>query len=115
MKTKNKEVYYCDHCGKHGLSKHFMVRHEKICHKNKDNNRPCFDCEFLEKKQTKILSEYCFGSDCERAVDLFFCKSKKTFLYTPQNEVKGNRFELSDDENNPMPKECSEFKKLTNF
>ena len=49
MKELIKKVYYCDHCKKHGLSKPKMEHHEKICFKNPENNRPCFDCMNLEK------------------------------------------------------------------
>lgn len=34
MKVKHKHVYYCDHCRKHGLSRHAMEQHERRCTMN---------------------------------------------------------------------------------
>ena len=34
MNVKTKAVYYCDHCRKHGLSRHSMERHEQGCTMN---------------------------------------------------------------------------------
>jgi len=39
MESKTKQVYYCDHCKKHGLVRSAMERHELICKKNPDNHR----------------------------------------------------------------------------
>lgn len=106
MKSKTKEVYYCEHCDKHGLSKLKMELHEKVCSKNPVNDRPCFHCRHLDKKEAEINGNYYNGSEWERKVDLLYCTKKKMFLYTPKNQIKGNQFDLGDDENNPMPKEC---------
>jgi len=105
MKTKTKQVYYCDHCNKHGLSSHMMKYHEKICTKNPKNFRPCFDCIFLTKKEIVIGGNYYNGDEWVRNVDLLFCDKKKIFLYTPKNEIKGNAFDI-EEENESMPKEC---------
>jgi hypothetical protein len=106
MKSKTKEVFYCEHCKKHGLSKSKMEYHEKACSKNPLNDRPCFHCKNLDKKETEIYGNYYNGSEWERKVDLLYCTEKKCFLYTPKNQIKGNHFDLGDDENIPMPKEC---------
>ena len=106
MKTKTKEVYYCEHCKKHGLSKHKMLHHEAICSSNPENNRPCFNCKYLCKKTIEVYIDHYDGSQTERQVDLFFCNKKDVFLYTPKNQIKGNYFDLGDHINEPMPKEC---------
>lgn len=31
MRTLQKTVYYCDYCRKHGLSRHAMEMHERVC------------------------------------------------------------------------------------
>ena len=108
MKTKIKEVYYCEYCGKHGLRKHSMVYHESICAKNPENKRPCFDCRHLDKEQIQICEDY-FGQENIRNVDLFYCNKKQCFLHTPQNKTKGNLYDLGDEVNHPMPKECGVF------
>lgn len=110
MKVKTKEVYYCEHCKKHGLNKSQMEYHETICFNNPKNQRPCFNCHHLEKQETIITGEYYNGSEWERKVNLFYCKAKKTFLYTPKNEIKGNQFDLGDDSNEKMPKSCEIWK-----
>lgn len=113
MKSKLKTVYYCDHCKKKGLVKSKMKRHEKLCNANPANKRPCFNCEYLTKRQTSIyIDQPDYGSDGERRVDLFYCTKHEQFKYTPKNQVKGNRFELGDHFNEPMPKECIEFKPI---
>jgi len=105
MKTKVKEVYYCEHCKKHGLNRLAMAHHELICSNNPDNNRPCFHCQHLTKKQTSIFEDY-QGQSHEIFVSLLHCNAKQMFLYTPQNEIKGNQFDLGDEINEPMPREC---------
>lgn len=106
MKTQKKEVYYCDYCKKHGLNKSKMEYHEETCFKNPENKRPCFNCHYLEKKETFISGMYSNGLEWERTVNLLHCNKKQHFLYTPKNQFKGNQFDLGDYENNPMPKEC---------
>lgn len=110
MKTITKEVYYCEHCTKHGLSKSKMEYHEKICYSNPENIRPCYNCQHLGKKKIQICEEY-YGQENFRNVDIFYCNKKQCFLYAPQNEIKGNVFDLSDEINNAMPKECENFKR----
>lgn len=34
MREARKIVYYCDHCTKHGMSRHAMVKHERYCTMN---------------------------------------------------------------------------------
>lgn len=109
MKVKTKNVYYCEHCNKHGLSEWQMKRHEILCSRNPINHRPCFNCQHLGKEQTEIYCDNYDGSQSERKLNLFYCHKKKMFLHTPQNEAKGNMFDLCDFENNPMPTECDDY------
>jgi len=32
--------------------------------------------------------------------------TKNEFAIEPKNQIKGNQFDLNEDENNPMPKQC---------
>lgn len=114
MKTKTKEVFYCEYCNKHGLSKSKMEYHEKVCWKNPLNYRPCFHCINLNKKETEIYGNYYNGSEWTRKVDLLYCIEKKCFLYTPKNQIKGNQFDLGDDSNIPMPERCDIYKTESN-
>ena len=110
MKEINKPVYYCDHCKKHGLSKHKMIYHELVCNYNPDNRRPCFNCQNLTKKEISISKDYGFGETFE-TYDLLFCNEKKIFLYTPKNEIKKNFKDLGDELNEPMPRFCNHITK----
>jgi len=109
MKSKVKEVYYCDYCKKHGLHKGKMAYHEKICRKNPENDRPCWSCYYLTSKEMGVCLKDYRGIEYEKTVELFYCQKMDCFLYTPQNQIKGNQFDLGEYVNNPMPKNC-EFK-----
>ena len=112
MKSKTKTVYYCDHCKKKGLVKSKMERHEELCHKNPANDRPCFKCEHLTKRQTSIyIDQPDYGSNGEKRVDLFYCNATKHFLYPPQSIVKKNSFEL-EEANYPMPNACDSYEQI---
>lgn len=107
MKTiENVTIYKCDFCGKELKQKHSMVNHEITCLKNPINIRPCYGCPLLIKKEAIIYYDNWDGSESEREVELLYCQAKKHFLYTPKNEAKKNWFELGNEINEPMPKEC---------
>lgn len=55
MKTVKKNVYYCEHCKKHGLSASSMSRHEASCTANP--NRRCRMCQITGEAQqpTEVL------------------------------------------------------------
>lgn len=114
MKIETKEIYRCGHCNKYGLSKGAMVRHEKICYKNPDNFRPCLSCQHLTKRDVIIESDnYTYAEtyqNRERKVSLFFCSKKDTFLWTPQNKIRGNEIE-SGESNMYMPEQCDIYDK----
>ena len=100
---KQIKAYKCDFCSKLYQREHAVNYHELICNKNPENKRPCFGCEFLDKKRT-YASKDC--PDGEVPVDVFYCESRKIFLHMPQSEIKGN---LLDVDSEIMPKECDSF------
>lgn len=57
MKKAIKTVYYCQHCKKHGLSKHAMIWHEQWCSSNPNNITPCFNCVHLGKDGESLKLE----------------------------------------------------------
>lgn len=48
MIEKTTKVFFCEHCGKHSLSKGAMVNHEKACRKNPANMPMCEKCRLHE-------------------------------------------------------------------
>jgi len=57
MKQKTKEVYYCDHCNKHGLRKDVIVKHENACYYNPENKHNCYGCIFLNTKDWVCMAQ----------------------------------------------------------
>lgn len=50
MREETRQVYYCDHCRKYGLSKANIKKHEQFCFGNPENVPRCFDgCAFLSQ------------------------------------------------------------------
>ncbi len=109
MKIETKEIYKCDFCNKLYQIKRFAEKHEKQCSRNPENNRPCFKCQFLEKKNSVIRNPDYFNDD-EIKVSVLSCSAKNIFLFPPKVEIKENQYDLLDGGNEPMPKECSDFK-----
>jgi hypothetical protein len=104
MKTKTKEVYYCDHCKKHGFVKHMMISHEKNCSYNPENKRPCFGCLYLDKEHAMVSCDVEYFGETTREKSLLYCNKKQVFLHPPQFEDCS--YEINGEENHPMPKEC---------
>lgn len=89
--------------------------HELACRKNPINFRPCVNCANLVKKKTLIYAgfdDYNSGEPVNLEREFFFCNKKDIFLYTPQNEIKGNFVHINNKgglfDNRPMPKECND-------
>ena len=89
-----------------------------MCNKNPENERACLSrCDFLIKKDAKVyigIDDYYTREPIYESKSLFYCKKKKTYLIHPKSEHKGNywsEFYEDDQENNPMPKECEDYKK----
>lgn len=111
MKTEDRKIYRCEYCNKYGLSKGGMTRHEKICFKNPTNFRQCFECPYLEKKETTIDYNYPsseYENQGDRKVSLFYCSKKDSYLWTPQNKIRGNEIE-SGESNMYMPTQCEDY------
>ena len=115
MKTEIKEVYKCEYCNKLYQRKHAAIQHENGCSKNPNNKRACIvdgiACDHLIKKRVWHYFDTPFGED-KQQVDLLYCGHKKIFMYPPKVEAKKNWFELGDELNEPMPKECDDYKLL---
>lgn len=110
MKQKTKEVYYCDHCKKHGLSKFHIARHEKYCINAPENRHACWGCSNLKKDAEEIDVEHASGLYCgTRKVCRFTCTKLNKLLYS----VHAERLELLSfpqfDEAERMPRECEHF------
>lgn len=108
MKQSTKTVYKCDFCKKNYLNKGAGERHQVACGKNPANERLCFGCIFLEKKATEVFYDTWQGEQ-GRTLELFYYEKVKSYLHTPQNELKKNAFDLGDDANDPMKTECEHF------
>jgi hypothetical protein len=68
-------------------------------------------CPYLEKKDTTIPCDYPtsqWDNERERKVSLFYCSKKDTYLWTPQNKIRGNEIE-SGEANMYMPSECEDY------
>lgn len=68
MITQTKEIYKCEHCRKLYQIKRFTELHEKMCNKNPENQRACFTCKFLEKKETALCYDSPIGGEITRTV-----------------------------------------------
>lgn len=111
MKIEVKEIYFCEYCNKLYQRKHACLYHEKLCFKNPDNVRPCFDCEYLIMKDCETTESYYDGYGERESIvkkSLFYCDEKKWYLYPPKVEIKNNFIELGDEQNLPMPRKCDE-------
>lgn len=114
MITETREIYKCEYCKKMYQIKRYAEQHEKACKRNPDNIRACHDCVHLYKKDyTLYFDNYSseHEQESERKVNLLHCNEIDSFLYPVSVELKGNAFELGDELNQPMKKECEHFKK----
>lgn len=106
---ENVTVYQCDFCKKKLFRKHSMYLHEKRCWNNPENNRACLNCTNLEKVPYQLYDYHPYnGAEFSTKVNIFKCSVKGIFMHTPMNEHKQNAFQLGEDENHPMPKECDQ-------
>ncbi|HDZ27068.1 hypothetical protein LCGC14_0500910 [marine sediment metagenome] len=98
MKTQTREIYRCGYCNKWYLIKKSAEKHEVICNKNPVNDRPCFNCPLLVKKEYQEEDEF------HHKLDLFFCEHFEHYLFPPSADHKKNWIDTG--ESVPMPKEC---------
>ena len=110
MKTETRKIYTCDYCPKHYKVASRCKYHERICTKNPENQRACYGCGHLTKRELTIEHGHMdpFGNWTEREVNLLFCQKLNVLIHTPQNVVRGNQIECSEYGSAEMPKECSE-------
>ena len=86
--------------------KRFCENHEIQCHKNPSNYVKCLDmCKHLIKKDYEFYYDTPYGENL-RILKLFYCQKKKIFLYPPRAGHKKNVFDLGDELNEPMKKDC---------
>ena len=102
MIIKEKTVYYCQHCKKHGLVEHAMRWHEQLCNKNPANKRACFGCDFLEMIEKLEFDDNGYH---KRKVKVLHCEKLDICLHTPQNSIKKNMFDFTE----AMPLDCEHF------
>lgn len=112
MKTKVKEVYYCEFCKKKGMVRALMEHHEKYCTANPVNKSACYGtsggCAFLEKVEH---SQHPYYGD---VIGYQFCQKHQKKLYS----AKALRLKL--DKQHPehfadqelMPTDCADFKEF---
>jgi hypothetical protein len=85
MKETLEKVYKCDFCKKKMRSKGSMVRHEKFCKENPNNNHICFEwCKHLKKErinETEYNSEMGFDEIVSSKVE-FACLAKNEKMYS---------------------------------
>lgn len=108
MKTLEKTIYRCDHCGKNYFIKSACERHEPKCPKNEINKRQCFGCGNLTKK---IIPYYfdTFQGESKRMVNVFFCEKIDSALHPPHSN---DPFEFGDVSNEEMKKECEQYENI---
>lgn len=82
-----------------------MEAHEDMCFKNPKNNRPCFSCSNLTKKEATIYFDT-FDGEGSRQVNIFYCSHYEKYMHTPQNEMKMNDIDLGYETNHPIPHNC---------
>lgn len=86
MQTKTKEVFYCEHCNKHGLSKSAMLRHEKFCSSNPLNQHACYTCKHLKHCEGEDIEIHYEGGGNiltrhEKGAQYFSCEKLNKTLY----------------------------------
>lgn len=107
MIVETKEVYKCEYCRKLYQVKSAAARHELMCAKNPVNDRVCFGCGYLSKKEISIDSDDDYGGP--DLLNLLWCSKINSFLYPPQVEIKNTYYDLGDESNEPMRTECEHY------
>jgi len=103
MIINNKLTYKCEHCRKLYQIQSACEKHEKACSKNPENDRACFGCVHLSKKEYKEFGE---EYTADRTYNFLYCDKLQHFLYPPIVEHKGSALDTDDTANEPMPKVC---------
>ena len=115
MKQKIITAYFCEHCNKLYRKKSYCIEHEKRCHKNPDNYRPCFDCQHCQLVKSSIVEENPAYGEVEKEVDAFWCNKKKHYLIPPISRHKNGsyQYDFENCENLDMPTDCGDLEKYS--
>jgi len=105
MKTKTITAYFCYHCNKLYQRPKAAAKHEELCKDNPNNYRACHNCKHSTKKRVGMHVDG-HGRSCRQEVDVIFCSKLEKGLVPPKWEHKKYWHDLSDYENEPMPREC---------
>ena len=114
MKTKNLDVYFCDHCKKHLFRKSSMTKHETFCKSNPENYKKCLDgCKYLQSIEHVVDFESFNNNDdgyVEKTVKVFKCikYDKLMFPFSIERKKLNEKYVTYSDQE-PMPKECEGF------
>jgi hypothetical protein len=107
MKTEQRTVFICEYCQKKMFGKGAMVRHEKYCKKNPNNQHKCFQwCKHLEMEKIREVDEMGMYNRT-----WFTCKAKQNqamYSYKFEKNTSKPKDELNGLER--MPLECEHFK-----
>ena len=113
MKTNKEIIYRCDHCNKPMFGKGAMVRHEKFCKENPNNQHKCFEfCKHLEMTVTNDgYNDYAYPVKCtemtctKRNVEMYSYKFEKNCA-KPKNALEGLEI---------MPLECNDYEPMEGY
>jgi len=120
MTSKNIIIYKCDFCKKKLQVKHAMDKHEKFCHHNPVNYRPCNECKFLESCRGEDEERhYVAGGEFEtmhiQHPNFYRCTKfdKKVYSITAERKNLLEKHPETFEDQEPMPKHCEGFEKYT--
>lgn len=111
MKTKERIVHHCDFCTKKMFVKPAMEKHEKFCYKNPNNRVACEGCEHLKETTIQYVTDYGYPEGT-RSSKSFICEKLNKTLYPRIVERLGinEKYPETFEGQEPMPRDCSEFK-----
>lgn len=110
---ENKTIYLCEYCRKVYQVKPACIKHEKYCYKNPRNNHACFNCDFLEVKQSYNMKKTfnCLNKKCKFS-------NNKLFTFKLEKMIENKNIGAIDFIDNAekeaiiMPNKCKYFNNL---
>lgn len=126
MKEVSNSTYYkCDFCNKKLFRKWAMVSHEQKCSSNPANNRPCLNCNFLQRVPAKYdtgISDYHNGDPVMKDFSAFRCSKLDKIMSHPTVDFFSHKHLLSwvevkgvEVEQVQMPNSCDEYEWESNL
>jgi hypothetical protein len=117
MKTiENVTIYKCEFCKKELKRKYSMELHEKICNNNPENYKRCLGgCGYLETEEITVSFEFSSGYDevdyKDKKVKTFKCSKlgKLMYPYSIERRELPDKYPCTYENQEPMPKDCSDF------